>query len=103
MYLFTIFDTVSKKAGNIFACATIGEAERQFNDALTTAQEGSLFRTHPQDFVLYKLAEFDQDDVKIHSVKKVEIAKGECVLPVADRQPPTPIEAGISQTEGLSA
>ena len=41
-YIFTIYDTISEKAGNIFTTDTIGEAERQFNDALSNAQEGSL-------------------------------------------------------------
>lgn len=76
MYIFTIYDRVSEKAGNIFTTSTIGEAERQFRDALENAQEGSLFRTHPQDFSLHLLGEFDQDNLSIVNTKSQEITKG---------------------------
>lgn len=64
-FIFTIRDTVSEKAGNIFTTGTIGEAERQFYDALKNAQEGSLFRSHPLDFELHLLGEFDEDTLRI--------------------------------------
>ena len=65
MYVFTIRDNVAEKAGNIFMLDTIGEAERQFHDALKNSQEGSLFRTHPQDFTLWMLGEFDPKTLEI--------------------------------------
>lgn len=81
MHIFTIFDRVSKKAGNIFTTATIGEAERQFKDALQNAQKGSLFNTHPQDFSLHLLGEFDPSTLKITKVTDQEILSGD-VVPV---------------------
>jgi hypothetical protein len=77
MFIFTIYDAVSKKAGNIFTTSTIGEAERQFHDALRNAQDGSLFRTHPEDFSLILLGEFDEAKTKITSTKSQEITKGQ--------------------------
>lgn len=65
MYIFTIRDQIAEKAGNIFMLDTLGEAERQFHDALANAQEGSLFRTHPQDFTLWLLGEFDPKTLEI--------------------------------------
>jgi hypothetical protein len=76
MYIFTIFDKVSEKAGNIFTTATIGEAERQFRDALENAADGSLFRTHPQDFSLELIGQFDPDKVEIISTEKTTVTKG---------------------------
>lgn len=76
MKIFTIFDRVSEKAGNIFTCATIGEAERQFHDALENSQAGSLFRTHPQDFSLHLLGEFDEKSISITNAKSQEICAG---------------------------
>lgn len=76
MKIFTIFDRVSEKAGNIFTTSTIGEAERQFHDALTNSQEGSLFRTHPQDFSLILLGEFDPDKIEITETSKQTICVG---------------------------
>ena len=76
MYIFTIFDSVSEKSGNIFTTETIGEAERQFHDALKNAQEGSLFRTHPEDFSLILLGEFDEKLMEIVDTKKQKISSG---------------------------
>lgn len=81
MLIFTIFDSVSKKPGNVFTTATIGEAERQFHDALANAQVGSLFRTHPQDFSLHLLGEFDEKEMKIVSTESSKITSGK--LPVS--------------------
>jgi len=82
MKIFTIFDRVSEKAGNIFCCATVGEAERQFYDALQNSQEGSLFRTHPQDFSLHFLGDFDEKSISILNNKTSEICSGK-PLPTA--------------------
>ena len=82
MKIFTIFDKVSEKAGNIFTCATIGEAERQFYDALENSQAGSLFRTHPQDFSLHLLGEFDEKPISITNAKSQEICAGKPFPPV---------------------
>ena len=76
MKIFTIFDRVSEKAGNIFCCATVGEAERQFHDALQNSQDGSLFRTHPQDFSLHYLGEFDEKSITITDTKSTQICAG---------------------------
>lgn len=75
-FIFTIYDRISEKAGNIFTTETIGEAERQFHDALKNAQPGSLFRTHPQDFSLHKLGEFDEKKLRIVSPQTTKIADG---------------------------
>ena len=76
-HIFTIYDQISQKAGNIFTTDTVGEAERQFHDALENAQEGSLFRTHPQDFSLHKLGEFDENELEIVSTDTAQIAVGQ--------------------------
>lgn len=76
MYIFTIYDCVSEKAGNIFTTETLGEAERQFNDALTKSEVGSLFNSHPQDFSLHLLGEFDPKEFKITNTKSKKVATG---------------------------
>lgn len=76
MYIFTIYDSVAEKAGNLFITNTLAEGERQFHDALATAQEGSLFHTHPESFSLIFLGEFDNVEKKIQNVCSQEIAKG---------------------------
>ena len=49
MFIFTIYDSISQKAGRLLVTETIAEAERQFNDVLANAEQGSLFNTHPAD------------------------------------------------------
>lgn len=75
--IFTIYDDVSKKAGNLFFADTIGEAERQFKDALIHAPEGSLFHTHPQDYRLVKVGEFDSKKPRITCMKHADILTGD--------------------------
>lgn len=82
-YIFTIVDKVSEKAGNIFTTDTVAEAERQFHDALKNAQDGSLFKTHPQDFSLRLLGEFDDKKIEIINVKSVQITEGKASPTVA--------------------
>ena len=77
-YIFTIVDRVSEKAGNIFTADTIAEAERQFNDALKHATDGSLFKSHPEDFSLRLLGEFDEKKIEIVDTKSVKITDGKC-------------------------
>lgn len=77
LYLFTIFDTKSLAAGPIFTTKTVAEGERQFNDAMTyQAPEGSLWRTHPEDFQLVLIGEFDDRDPLITNTTKTIIATG---------------------------
>lgn len=75
-FIFTIVDRVSEKAGNIFTADTISEAERQFNDALKHATDGSLFKSHPEDFSLRLLGEFDDKSIEILNTKSVKITDG---------------------------
>lgn len=83
MLLFTIYDRISEKSGNIFACSTLGEAERQFHDALKNSDEGSLFRTHPQDFSLHAIGDFDEKSIKIINSDTFEVCKGKPLLAAA--------------------
>lgn len=82
-FLFTIYDSVSKKPGPVFATFTIGEAERQFHDALQRSEKGSLFHSHPQDFSLRLLGEFDTEEVKITSTNSQIVATGQKSEPEA--------------------
>lgn len=86
MKICTIYDSVSEKAGNIFTAATLAEAERQFHDALRNAQAGSLFHTHPQDFSLHCLGEFDEKSLSIPDNKPFEICKGKPQVPAEAKQ-----------------
>lgn len=88
MHIFTIYDHISEKSGNIFTTATIGEAERQFHDALANAQDGSLFKSHPQDFSLIHLGNYDDCALSITANNEPQtITKGK--KPLTTEAPPT--------------
>ena len=68
-HIFTLLDTVSNKMGNIFITDTVGEAERQFKDAQKYSEDGSVLRTHPDDFALIKIGELAQSDHPVTGLK----------------------------------
>lgn len=84
MYIFTIFDTVAQRGGNLFMTNTMGEAERQFTDAIVHAQDGSLFKTHPESFQLWFLGEFREDMPFLHDIDEPKnIMEGKAALEMA--------------------
>lgn len=74
--LFTIVDKISEKAGKPFIAETLGEAERTFTDALKHAPEGSLFNSHPQDFSLIYLGDFDDKNYSVSNPQTTVVAVG---------------------------
>ena len=70
--IFTIRDKVSENCGNIFTCNTVAEAERQFFDAILNAVPGSLFKSHPEDFFLIKIGDFNTETASIENIASVE-------------------------------
>ncbi len=80
MHIFTIYDTIAERAGNLFMTNTMAEAERQFKDAIIHAQDGSLFKTHPESFELYKIGKFDPSIPTIQDPDTQLIMKGKDAL-----------------------
>lgn len=74
--IFTIVDKISEKAGNVFTVDTLAEAERQFFDALKNAAKGSLFESHPQDFSLVLMGDFDDKTYSISNTQTTVVAVG---------------------------
>jgi hypothetical protein len=68
MKIFTLYDLKSEKADKLFLANTIGEAERQFQDAITMAPEGNLLKSHPEHFDLYYLGDFDETAPSLDAV-----------------------------------
>lgn len=78
--VFTIYDTVAQRSGPLFSADTIGEAERQFTATIERAQDGSLFKTHPQDYQLWYLGEYDIRTPSLQSHKAVLVTDGSKIL-----------------------
>lgn len=76
MYIFTLYDTTAKKAGPLFVTSTIGEAERQFKDAISRSDKASLISSHPECFQLTLLGEFDDNIPQITSTDSRAIVTG---------------------------
>ena len=78
--IFTLLDKKTQRCDKLFTAATIAEAERQFQDAITLSPEHSLLRTHPQDFDLYLLGEIDITTPEIVSTEYKLIINGQKVV-----------------------
>lgn len=63
----SIYDSVAKVYVNPFYCATKGEALRSFSNAVNDKNMGDLNK-HPKDFILYLIAEFDDQKGLMSSV-----------------------------------
>lgn len=59
MQIFSVLDKAASAFLPPFYSRTKGEALRSFGDALT--DEKHAFTTHPDDYVLYRLGEFDDN------------------------------------------
>lgn len=94
MKVFTLYDKKSQKSDKLFLANTIGEAERQFQDAITMAPEGNLLKTHPQDFDLFLVGEFiDSAPALEGSIKGQLIVNGAKLL---ENSPFKPVTDGES-------
>ena len=76
MKIFTLYDLKSKRAEKLFLANTTGEAERQFLDAITMAPDGALLKSHPKDFDLYCLGDFDPSNPSIAAVENTVVING---------------------------
>ncbi|UOF78948.1 DNA binding protein vP5 [Microviridae sp.] len=74
--IFTIYDLTAQRAGPLFTMESMTEAERYFHDGLKNAQEGSLWKSHPQDFVLYYLGEYDPKKLSISDICSTQVTVG---------------------------
>lgn len=74
--VFCIYDVVAKRAGPLFTVDTVGEAERQFLTTIQRAQEGSLFKSHPQDYELWMIGEYDIHSPSLMPSSPMRITSG---------------------------
>lgn len=81
MKIFTIIDSISGKAGNLFTAQSLAEAERQFHDALNFSDDKSLFKTHPEDFYLRFICDYDDLAGTVSNNNPTEVTRGRAVLP----------------------
>lgn len=65
--LFAIRDSALNAYMNIWQAPTIGAANRIFNDEVNNAD--SAMNKHPDDYELFHLGEFDQDDGTLKTPK----------------------------------
>lgn len=56
---FAIYDKKSNTFGQLFPSATLGTAERSFNELLKNPD--SVQSKYPDDFALYHVLDFDED------------------------------------------
>lgn len=60
LYVFSVYDKVSKMYVDLFTSQTKEAAQRSFNSA--GCNRGTMLAKYPQDFALYCLGEFDNSE-----------------------------------------
>lgn len=65
--IFTIFDSKAEAYQAIFTARATGEAIRQFAD-MANDRETQIGR-HPEDFTLFEIGEFSQDNGRIEAME----------------------------------
>jgi hypothetical protein len=80
MKIFTLYDKTSKKSEKLFLANTTGEAERQFLDAITMSPDGSLLKSHPGDFDLYCVGDYNESAPDITVVERTLVINGLALL-----------------------
>lgn len=71
--IFAVKDTAVNAFGTPFYEQTRASAVRAFTDAVNQADPTNQFHKHPEDFVLFQLGQFDEDNGVIagHQPKQI--------------------------------
>lgn len=77
--IYAIHDVKADCYMQTFNCKTDGQATRQFQD--TMSQENSLIAKHPQDFTLFLLGTYDDNNGKIEPNTPISLGNGVEFLP----------------------
>lgn len=76
LYLFSVYDKVSKMYVDLFTSQTKESAQRSFNSA--ALNRGTMLAKFPSDFALYCLGEFDNSTGEVVGVSTPELVQN-CV------------------------
>lgn len=93
--MFSLYDSKAKMFGLPFCFPNVGMAQRALYDLVR--DESTMVSRHPDDFILYQIAEFDDSNAVM--VAKVPL---ELVAQAADyskRVPPVVVDKNISKVE----
>lgn len=72
--VYSVYDVKAKFFVSPFMMLQDGEAIRAFSDEVN--KDGSALNKHPEDYVLFKLAVFDQETGKYSSDAPVSLVSG---------------------------
>lgn len=85
LLMFSVFDSKAKVFSKPFFMRTLGEASRMFADAVNAPAKDNPWAAHPEDYTLFHLADFSDDDGAIFPLSaKTALANG-----IAVREPPS--------------
>lgn len=71
--MFAVKDLATQAYGNPFTTRAQGEALRSFQDEANADPAKSAIAQHPEDYELYKLAEYDDEAGIIHGLPQPEL------------------------------
>lgn len=74
-----VFDSAVQAFGRPIFCPAIGAAVRSFTDEVNRAAPDNQMHQHPDDFVLWELAQFDEENGVFLQLDKRILARGKDV------------------------
>ena len=82
--VFTILDIKAESYGPPFTSQTTATGIRQFQELVN--DHNHFFSKYPEDYELYELGEYDDDDASFHphEVKKTLVRGSDCLNPGAN-------------------
>lgn len=77
LIIFSIRDRAADVFAQPFYQTSVGQAVRSFGDAINSGDKNSNLCLHPDDFDLYELGFFNDEDAsfEVHAPKQVAIGK----------------------------
>lgn len=66
--MLAIRDSKSEVFGRPFFMSTVGQAIRSFEDEVRREDENNMINRHPEDFALYKLGMYNDEDGQVQTI-----------------------------------
>lgn len=78
--MIAVRDSAAAAFNTPFCAPSTGLAIRSFRDEVNRKADGNLMNTHPEDFELYQVGEYDEDTGTVIPCEHVLLARGkDCV------------------------
>lgn len=77
MQVFAIWDSATNLYGNPMFLATAGQATRSLSDEVNRPAQDNQLYNHPEDFMLYHIADWDSESAQFNFMEKILIVRAQ--------------------------